>query len=182
MSEDSKSTTGDAKTGNTTTTLTAVNTATTTNTMPAKKATTKSKPATTTETKTTTTESKPAAEKPAAGKPAVTPEKPAVVKKTPDHRYAEVWDDSDIILLIENEEFHCHYAILRFNSPVFRAMFKGDFKEGAEKSVKLPGKEKEGFMTFLDLMYPISSKYDCSTGTVNTFGNSFNKLIAFFGE
>ena len=70
-------------------------------------------------------------------------------------KYSTQWDDSDIVFLVEQQEFHCHYFVLKMNSPVFRAMFKGDFKEAKESPTPLPGKTKEAFKMFLDLMYPL---------------------------
>ena len=70
-------------------------------------------------------------------------------------KYSSQWDDSDIVFLVEKQEFHCHYFVLKMNSPVFRAMFKGDFKESKETPTPLPGKTKEAFKMFLDLMYPL---------------------------
>ena len=79
------------------------------------------------------------------------------------HRYAEAWDESDIVLVVEDTELHVHYQILKFNSPVFSAMFSSKFIEAKERRVELPGKEIKYFIVFLDLLYPLSPGYDVTT-------------------
>ena len=74
-------------------------------------------------------------------------------------KYTEAWEDSDIVFVVEEQLFHCHYAVLKFNSPVFSAMFNGNFREEMNKPVPLPGKEKDAFAVFLDLLYPIMERY-----------------------
>lgn len=71
------------------------------------------------------------------------------------HRYVEPWEDSDMILIVEDENFHVHSNILSFASPVFKAMLSLDFKEGRDKVVNLPGKEKSTVWAMLNLLYPI---------------------------
>lgn len=71
------------------------------------------------------------------------------------HRYVEPWEDSDVILIVEDEKFHVHSNILSFASPVFKAMLSLDFKEGRDKVVNLPGKEKSTVWAMLNLLYPI---------------------------
>ena len=79
------------------------------------------------------------------------------------HRYQKPWDDSDVIFAVEGEEFHCHHVVLKLNSPIFRAMFNGNFKEEKGTPVQLPGKEKQSFQMFLDFMYPMPPGYEAST-------------------
>lgn len=81
----------------------------------------------------------------------------------PENPYLTSWNDSDIVLIVEGEEFHCHHTILRLSSPVFSAMFKESFKEGLEKKAELPGKERNSFIVFLNLIYPMSAGYEAPT-------------------
>ncbi|XP_057309605.1 BTB and MATH domain-containing protein 38-like [Hydractinia symbiolongicarpus] len=80
----------------------------------------------------------------------------AVFNKTEEkkHQYAEPWDDSDVILKVEDEKFHVHSMILGFASPVFKAMLSSNFKEGKEKVINLPGKNKRDIVTLLNIIYP----------------------------
>ena len=39
-------------------------------------------------------------------------------------RYFTPWEDSDVIFLVDEQEFHCHSLVLRMSSPVFDAMLK----------------------------------------------------------
>lgn len=88
-------------------------------------------------------------------KPSPTPD-----SSTFNNRFSERWEDSDITILVENEEFHCHSSIFKFISPVLYAMFKGNFREARERHVALPGKDKESFNLFLNLVYPMTRKYE----------------------
>ena len=60
------------------------------------------------------------------------------------HRFSEPWEDSDLVLMVEDEKFHVHRAILIVNSPVFKAMFKSEFKEATASEVPLPEKKANG--------------------------------------
>ena len=70
------------------------------------------------------------------------------------HQYSEPWDNSDAVLIVENEKFHVHKFILGMASPVFKRMFASDMKEGQTKTVNLPGKSSIIMVQFLDLIYP----------------------------
>lgn len=71
------------------------------------------------------------------------------------HQYSEPWDDSDVVLNVEDERFHVHSNILGFASPVFKAMLSSNFKEGRQKVINLPGKSKTTVLAMLNLIYPI---------------------------
>lgn len=88
--------------------------------------------------------------------------KRAKVKKRMD-RFTCPWEDSDITFIVEEEEFHCHSLVLKLNSPVLAAMFNGNFREGIEKKVNLPGKKSSHFSAFLTFMYPLHDYDDTTT-------------------
>lgn len=69
------------------------------------------------------------------------------------HCFSEPWEDSDVILVVENEKFHVHRLILSMNSPVFKAMFKSQFKEATANEIPLPGKNASGVLDFLKIIY-----------------------------
>lgn len=92
------------------------------------------------------------------------------------HKYAHPWDDSDIILTIEGDQFHCHYFTLKMCSPVFRAMFSGNFCEERSKPVELPGKDKDIFVLFLDLIYLTDGLYP------HVEKKDINKLLNYCDE
>ena len=58
-----------------------------------------------------------------------------------------------MILVVENENFHVHRLILSMNSPVFKAMFKSQFKEATANETPLPGKNAKGVLDFLMKIY-----------------------------
>lgn len=75
-----------------------------------------------------------------------------------------------MILVVEDEKFHVHRLILSLNSPVFRAMFKSEFKEGSSNEIPLPGKKADEMLDFLMKIYgpqyikkevEITSKINC---------------------
>ena len=70
-----------------------------------------------------------------------------------NHRFSEPWEDSDVILVVENEKFHVHRLILSMNSPVFKAMFKSEFKEATDNEIPLPEKNASEVLDFLKQLY-----------------------------
>ena len=74
-------------------------------------------------------------------------------------KYSQPWEDSDIVFVVDDEHFHCHYFLLKMCSPVFRVMFSGNFHEAKTKPTPLPGKEKEVFTNFLDYVYLVDGVY-----------------------
>ncbi|KAL9968618.1 hypothetical protein ACROYT_G020730 [Oculina patagonica] len=69
------------------------------------------------------------------------------------HRFSEPWEDSDVILVVEDEKFHVHRLILSMNSPVFKAMFKSQFKESTANEIPLPEKKASEVLDFLKQIY-----------------------------
>ena len=69
------------------------------------------------------------------------------------HRFSEPWEDSDVILVVEDEKIHVHRVILSLNSPVFKAMFKSEFKESTNNEIPLPDKKASEVVGFLKQLY-----------------------------
>lgn len=69
------------------------------------------------------------------------------------HCFSEPWEDSDVILVVEDEKFHVHRLILSMNSPVFKAMFKSAFKEASSNEIPLPEKKANEMLDFLMKIY-----------------------------
>lgn len=70
--------------------------------------------------------------------------------------FASPWKKSDVVLLVEGQEFHVHRAILMMQSPVFEAMLDGHFREASQKVITLKEKTSEGMLQFLKLLYPVN--------------------------
>ncbi|CAB4007884.1 kelch 40a [Paramuricea clavata] len=68
--------------------------------------------------------------------------------------FASCWKNSDTILVCNDTEFHVHRSILTMHSPVFEAMFAGNFEEANEKRIVLPGKNPDEMLQFLKFLYP----------------------------
>lgn len=73
--------------------------------------------------------------------------------KEETHPFAEPWEDSDLVLLVEDEKFHVHRQILSIHSPVFKVMLGTKFKEAIAKEIPLPGKKANEVLDFLKQMY-----------------------------
>jgi len=69
------------------------------------------------------------------------------------HGFSEPWEDSDLILVVEDEKFHVHRVIMSMNSPVFKAMFKSQFKEATSNEIPLPEKKANEVLDFLKQIY-----------------------------
>ena len=70
--------------------------------------------------------------------------------------FASPWNDSDMVLVVEEQELHVHRSILTLLSPVFKAMLDGHFKEASEDKITLEGKDLKLMVLFLKLLYPSS--------------------------
>ena len=55
--------------------------------------------------------------------------------------------------MVEQEKFHVHRLILSMNSPVFKAMVTGQFKEATSSEIPLPGKKANEILDFLQHIY-----------------------------
>ncbi|EDO36075.1 predicted protein [Nematostella vectensis] len=81
--------------------------------------------------------------------------------------FSEPWGYSDLVLVVEEERFHVHRAILAMCSPVFRAMFQSKFKEASLEEIPLPGKKADRIYDFLCMLYPfpiqIAEHHDVSS-------------------
>ena len=72
-------------------------------------------------------------------------------------QFTSPWNDSDIVLVVEGKElFIVHRWILTSQSPVFKSMFDGHFKEAHQDKIPLPEKDFETMQLFLKLLYPSS--------------------------
>ncbi|XP_028398542.1 kelch-like protein 20 [Dendronephthya gigantea] len=70
--------------------------------------------------------------------------------------FSSPWDGSDIILVVEDQEFHVHKWILTSQSPVFKAMLDGRFMEASQDKITLKDKDLKVMEQFLKLLYPWS--------------------------
>ena len=71
-----------------------------------------------------------------------------------DNIFSQPWNDSDVVLVVEDNEFHVHRYMLSMQSPVFKAMFNGNFKDATEKKNELKDDKYEAMLLFLQLLYP----------------------------
>ena len=66
------------------------------------------------------------------------------------------WNDSDLVLIVEDQELHVHRSILTLLSPVFKAMLDGNFREAKKDKITLEGKNLKSMVLFLKVLYPSS--------------------------
>ena len=70
--------------------------------------------------------------------------------------FASPWNDSDLVLLVEDRELHVHKWILTSQSPVFKAMLEGHFREAGQDKIPLKEKDFQPMVQFMKLLYPSS--------------------------
>ncbi|XP_028398541.1 uncharacterized protein LOC114522110 [Dendronephthya gigantea] len=92
--------------------------------------------------------------------------------------FSSPWDDSDIILVVEDQELHVHKWILTSQSPVFKAMLDGRFMEASQDEIILNDKDPEVMVEFLKLLYPWSMFED----KVNFDDENFLLVLALADE
>ena len=80
--------------------------------------------------------------------------KPQLVPEKNKTFFSEPWEDSDVVLVVEDKEFHVHRCILSEQSPVFDAMFNGSFKDSTQEKIELKNDKHEAMLLFLQLLYP----------------------------
>lgn len=74
-------------------------------------------------------------------------------EKDEEHPFSEPWEDSDLVLVVEDKKFHVHRLILSIHSPVFKVMLNSQFKEATSREIPLPGKKADEILDFLKQMY-----------------------------
>ena len=67
--------------------------------------------------------------------------------------FSEPWEDSDLVLVVEEKRFHVHRQMLSLHSPVFKAMLYSLFKEATADEIPLPEKKANEILSFLKQMY-----------------------------
>ena len=72
--------------------------------------------------------------------------------ESPD--FSKPWKFSDVVLVVEEQKFHVHRAILAFWSPVFEKMFTSEFQEKEKNEIPLPGKKASEIRELLSFAYP----------------------------
>ena len=75
-----------------------------------------------------------------------------------DQTFLSPWHFSDVVLVVEDTQFHVHKSTLSMWSPVFEAMFTLQFLESKAKGIQLPGKRKDEVEDLLRLMYSSNVK------------------------
>ena len=70
------------------------------------------------------------------------------------HYFSKPWKLTDVILLVEEEKFHVHRAVLALSSPVFEKMFSSEFQEKGKNEVTLPDKKASEVEELLLMLYP----------------------------
>ena len=63
------------------------------------------------------------------------------------HPFCEPWEESDLVLVVENKKFHVHRQILSLHSPVFKAMLNTQFKEATANEIPLQKRSQTRFWT-----------------------------------
>ena len=99
-----------------------------------------------------------------------------------DNVFASPWKESDVILVVQDTEFHVHRQILALQSPVFKTMFNGNFKEANQKKITLKGKDREDMLQFLKLLYPPSLIDETLTSFAGEINKNVLKMLALADE
>ncbi|GMT30046.1 hypothetical protein PFISCL1PPCAC_21341, partial [Pristionchus fissidentatus] len=63
-------------------------------------------------------------------------------------------DETDLILIVEGKKIHVGRQYLAVHSPVFSAMFYGNFVEKGKAEIELKDVKYEAFISLLQIIYP----------------------------
>ena len=94
-----------------------------------------------------------------------------------DEVFSEPWEDSDVVLVVEGKEFHVHRCILSLQSPVFKAMFNGNFKDSTQEKIELKDDKHEAMLLFLKLLYPSNMLHDVITAGVDITNENVLSIV-----
>ena len=94
--------------------------------------------------------------------------------------FSKPWEDSDVVLVVEDNEFHVHRCILSLQSPVFKAMFNGNFKDSKQDKIELKDDKYEAMLYFLKVLYPKSmlDDLDEENGELEIDDDNIVKIVA----
>lgn len=76
----------------------------------------------------------------------------------PEQEFSKPWEQSDVVLIVEGQQFHVHRLILTMMSPVFSRMFSSGFKEKDAGEIPLPKKKAAEIREMLMVIYPVFCK------------------------
>lgn len=92
------------------------------------------------------------------------PAKEEALGKVANNPFTQLWEESNVVLMVEGVKFYVHRLILILNSPVFKNMLESGLKEAPTAEITLPGKDADDILNLLKQLYPqereeISSKF-----------------------
>ena len=68
--------------------------------------------------------------------------------------FSQPWPRADRIFLVEDRKVYVNETVLTMASPVFSAMFTGDFQEKTMKEIPLPDKNYDAFIKLMEMVHP----------------------------
>lgn len=77
-----------------------------------------------------------------------------VPKEDNEVKFVSKTGHSDLTLKVDGHKIQVVKAVLCVASPVFAAMFEGQFEESRQREIELPGKTFHDFVEFLRCFYP----------------------------
>ena len=106
---------------------------------------------------------------------------------------AEIMENADVEFEVEGKVLKAVKVCLSMSSPVFKAMFKGDFKEKSASKIPLPGKAYADVLEFVEVIHsgrcvddknvemvlPLAHEYDCKSLLQKCEGILVNKESSF---
>ena len=75
-----------------------------------------------------------------------------------EQEFSKPWNQSDVVLIVEGQNFHVHRLILTMISPVFSQMFSSESKKKDADKIPLPEKKAAEIREMLMVIYPIFNK------------------------
>ena len=90
--------------------------------------------------------------------------------------FSQSWKLSDAVLVVEEERFHVHRAVLALWSPVFEKMFTSEFQQRDKNEVSLPSKRASEIKELLQLIYPSLREKSITERTVSSWLSSLTNI------
>ena len=81
--------------------------------------------------------------------------------ENPQVDFTKPWNGADIVFVVDDKKVYASKIILSMSSPVFRAMFEGNFREKGKGEIFLPNKPFLPFVGLMEMIHPPYRRVEC---------------------
>ena len=94
--------------------------------------------------------------------------------------FTKPWNGADIVFVVDDKKVYANKIILSMSSPVFRAMFEGNFQEKGKGEISLPNKPFLPFVGLMEMLHPPYKRVECKSICILQFGSIYLFIYYYF--